>query len=189
MVQLKLQKRLAADILKCGQNRVWIDPTEINDVSQASSRQAVRSLIKDRAIVKKQINGVSRFRVRQRAEAKAKGRHTGFGKRSGTREARMPTKCLWVRRTRVLRRLLATYRDDGKIDCHLHKELYLKAKGNVFKNKRVLVEHIQTERTERERARQLQEQQQARREAAAAARARKLQRLEARRIAYAAGKL
>ena len=38
MVSLKLQKRLAASVLKCGLRKVWLDPNEVADISMANSR-------------------------------------------------------------------------------------------------------------------------------------------------------
>ncbi len=49
-----------------------------------------------------------------------------------------------MRRLRVLRRLLVKYRAAGKIDKHLYHELYHLTKGNTFKHKRALVEHVRS---------------------------------------------
>ena len=67
---------------------------------------------------------------------------TGIGKRRGTANARLPFKVLWMRRQRVLRRMLQKLRNAKKIDKHIYHSLYMLAKGNQFKNKSVLLEKI-----------------------------------------------
>mmetsp|Transcript_14302 Transcript_14302/g.21584 ORF Transcript_14302/g.21584 Transcript_14302/m.21584 type:complete len:182 (-) Transcript_14302:116-661(-) len=165
---MKLQKRLASEALRCGKGRVWLDPNEASEISMANSRHNIRKLIKDGLIVRKPIAMHSRARVRKNHEAKRKGRHMGVGKRKGSKEARMPTKILWMRRQRVLRRLLRKYRQQKKIDKHLYHFFYRHAKGNAYKNKRVLVEAIHNKKTEEAKAKALSEQLTAKREKAKA---------------------
>merc|ERR1712100_273444 len=151
MAFLRLQKRLAATVLKCGKGRVWIDPNETNEVALANSRKNIRKLFNDGLIMKRQVQMHSRSRCKRMHEAKRKGRHTGYGKRRGTANARMPGKVLWMRRQRVLRRLLKKYREAKKI-----------TKDNLFKNKNVLIEAIHKMKQEKIREKQLEEQREAR---------------------------
>lgn len=44
MVNLRLQKRLAASVLKTGKRKVWLDPNETAEISMANSRQNIRKV-------------------------------------------------------------------------------------------------------------------------------------------------
>jgi large subunit ribosomal protein L19e len=184
--KLRLQRRLAADILKCGKRKIWLDPQECEEINSANSRRNIKKLIKDGFIVKKPDVIHSRFRIRERAEAKAKGRHTGYGKRRGTANARLPVKVIWIRRIRVLRRMLRKYREQGKIDKHLYHELYLQVKGAKYKTKRQLMEVIHHLKAEKARAATIREQAELAKAKADARRKKRSERVEALRRAAGA---
>ena len=75
-MDLKFVRRVAADILKCGENRVYItnDPARQDDLADAITRDAVRKLI-DRGdtILKRPAVGVSRGRAKARLAQRAEG--------------------------------------------------------------------------------------------------------------------
>merc|ERR1711988_1223601 len=75
MVSLKLQKRLAASVLKCGKRKIWLDPNEVNEISMANSRLNIRKLAKDGLVIKKPTKVHSRYSQRKHLAAKRKGRH------------------------------------------------------------------------------------------------------------------
>ncbi|CAR29617.1 hypothetical protein ZYGR_0AD03000 [Zygosaccharomyces rouxii] len=183
MANLRTQKRLAASVIGAGKRKVWLDPNETSELAQANSRNAIRKLVKNGTIVKKAVLVHSRSRTRRYAASKRSGRHTGYGKRKGTKEARLPSKVVWIRRLRVLRRLLSKYRDAGKIDRHLYHVLYHEAKGNTFKHKRALVEHIIQAKADAQREKALKEEADARRLKNRAARERRSQRVAEKREA------
>ena len=104
----------AAGLLACGSPAARA--LVANPPSAVSlSGQNIRKLVKDGFVLAKPQKVHSRARTNAYAEAKRKGRHTGHGKRKGAKEGRMPVKVLWIRRMRVLRRLLKKYREQKKV--------------------------------------------------------------------------
>ena len=59
MTNLTNQRRLAAQVMKIGRNRVWIDPQRIEDVESAITREEIRKLVHEKVIAALPIQGVA----------------------------------------------------------------------------------------------------------------------------------
>ena len=143
MTNLSNQKRMAADLLDCGENRVWLDPSEQMEISEAITRQDVRELIDEGVIGKKEKKGVSRGRARERDEKRSYGHQKGQGNRKGKKGARNPEKKEWQTKIRALRKELKRMRDDEEITATQYRELYRKAKGGEFRSVRYLRNYVE----------------------------------------------
>lgn len=131
-MSLKAQRRMAAEILKCGENRVYFDPYLIEEIKMAITRDDIRSLIKDGLIKKNYKKGISNYRKNLRHQRKKRGLARGLGKRKGKRTARTPKKEAWMKRIRAQRRELKKLRDRKQITIANYRKLYKNAKGGMF---------------------------------------------------------
>ena len=132
MTDLKAQKRLAADVLGVGENRVWFDPDAQGEIADAITRDDVRELVDEGVIDAKDAKGNSRGRARERAEKRSYGHQKGHGSRKGKSGARENRKDKWEQDIRAQRRRLRELRDDGDIDRSQYRELYDQASGGEF---------------------------------------------------------
>jgi large subunit ribosomal protein L19e len=133
-MNLKNQRRMAARILGCGENRVWIDPNREEDVADAITRSDVRLAIGSGAIAKKPVQGQSGARRAKRRGQRAKGRRRGQGSRKGTAWARAPRKERWIRQVRPQRRLLRELRDTGRLGAADYRRFYRRSRGGMFRS-------------------------------------------------------
>ena len=139
-MKLKMQKRIAAEIMDVGENKVWMDPDRVDEISTAITKNDIRLLIDDGAIESENKKSVSRSRARKRDDQKKKGRQSGPGTRKGSKEGRKSEKEEWMGNVRALRRKLKELRDEDVIDSSLYRELYNKVKGGAFRSK----SHLET---------------------------------------------
>ncbi len=125
-MNVKAQKRLAAKILRCGKDKVYIDPARLQEVSTALTAQDVRKLIRDGVIRRKPDKPKIPRRKKKRKKA---------GSRKGPMNARLGKKQKWMTKIRGIRRELKKMKNKGRITSKVYRNLYSKAKGGFFRNK------------------------------------------------------
>ena len=137
-MQITNQKKMAAQILKCGVNRIWVDPRYVDQVTSAVQKSDIRELIEEGLIKARPIQGTSRVRARKLADQRAKGRRRGHGSRKGSARARLPKKNRWMRTIRSQRRTLKGMRKDkdgnGVLEASQYRYYYRKAKGGSYRS-------------------------------------------------------
>lgn len=144
-MDLKNQRRMAAELLGCGENRVWIDPNRSEELADAITRADIRTAIESGTIRAHAKRGISRSRTRHNLAQRRKGRQRGPGSRKGRAGARKPTKRDWIQTIRPIRETLRELRDEGKISRHVYREFYMKAKGGMFRSRAHIVSHLKME--------------------------------------------
>lgn len=142
MTDLRNQRRMAASLLKCGINRVWMDHDRVDEIAKAVTKEDIRILINGKAIKKLQTKGISGARRKHAESQKKKGRRRGHGSRKGAKYARLPRKERWIKTIRPIRADLKALRDENKIDRSAYRKYYRKAKGGEFRSKHHLKTHL-----------------------------------------------
>lgn len=150
-MSLKSQRRLAAEILKVGEGRVWIDPDRTLDVEVAITRDEVRKLIHEDAIKPLPKKGISRSRAKILKEQKKKGLRRGPGGKSGSARTKISKKRAWILKIRPLRKKLRDLKDSRIITKSVYRKLYNMAGSGVFESTAGLERYIQTRGLERRR--------------------------------------
>ncbi|MBW2988327.1 50S ribosomal protein L19e [Candidatus Woesearchaeota archaeon] len=133
-MELKTQRRIAAEVLKCSQKRVYFSPEHLSEIKEAITKQDIRELINANIIQKLPKRGVSRFHARKILVQKRKGRRRGQGSRKGTKLARLPKKEAWMSKIRCQRAFLKKLKHKGLLSTQAYTSLYRKAKGGFFRS-------------------------------------------------------
>ena len=132
------KKRLAADILGVGLDKVRFRADALEDVAKAITRSDMRGLIAVGKIYAAKLSLQSRGRARDIAAQKRKGRQKGHGSHKGSAHAGVGVtrKDRWMARIRTQRGLLRELREKAIITSKTYQSLYRKCKGGYFRNRR-----------------------------------------------------
>ncbi len=131
-MSLRSQRRIAAQVLRVGANRVWINPERLEDVEVAITREEIRKLIHEGAIRPESKTAISRARARILQKKKRDGLRRGPGTKSGSSRAKITKKQAWMQKIRALRRTLSKWETDRALTEGAYRQLYGVAGSGAF---------------------------------------------------------
>lgn len=143
MMNLQVQKRLAAQILKCSPKRIVFDEHSLEDIKEAITKRDIKSLIADKIIQSKPARGISKASTRKNKNQKRKGLQKGQGSRKGKPTARVSKKENWMNKIRVQRTFLKNLKEKQLIDNKTFTTIMARAKGGFFRNRKHLKGYLE----------------------------------------------
>lgn len=138
-MNLRSKRRLAAETLGVGKDRVYLNPEAQDLIQDAITRSTIRGLAGMGGIKVKPVKGVSRGRAKRKH---LKGKSKGGGSKRGAKGARSPRKQAWVAKVRALRWRLRVARGRNEISKELYRSLYRQVKGGQVRDAGHLAELI-----------------------------------------------
>lgn len=148
VVNLKAKRRLVSRILGVGTDRVKFDPDYLDDVTDAITRDNIRSLITANVIEVRPIRGTSKGRAHFKKAQHSK-RSKKQGSKKGRKGARVGKKEVYVRRIRAMRHQLKVSKSRKEIANESYWKLYKQVSGNQVRNLahlRSLIEEVRSKK-------------------------------------------
>ena len=133
VVNLRAKKRLVSRIVGVGLHRVKFDNDHLDDITDAITRDNIRSLLTANTIKIKRIVGTSHGRATLKKIQRRK-RGTKQGSKKGRKGARVGKKRVHVTKVRALRYRLKVSKDRKEITNKEFWELYKMVGGNTIRN-------------------------------------------------------
>lgn len=130
---MNVQKKIASKILKCGVEKVWIDPSN-EKVKQAITRRDIRRFIKEGAIKKLPC---------KKKKATAGKPQQRMGSRKGTKGARRGKKASWLKIIRPQRKLIKELKEKHQLNPNVYRKIYKLVKGGMFRSKSHLMNYLE----------------------------------------------
>lgn len=137
-MNLERIKEIAAEILKVGKSKIWIDPSKIKDIEKASTRADIKRFINKGYIKTKQ----DFLRWKDKQKEKKEKKHV----RKGGKYSIVPRKRRWINKIRAIRKLLKILKEKKVIDNKTYRKLYRMAKGGYFKSRRHVLMYLGIEK-------------------------------------------